>query len=240
MDSSFAYGTHFALSVLVLPVHPIKISEYQLRLSLLRQHTRIALADVPAIPPPGLETSTGQPSYIVPTLLPTPTSRGNINLEFVETWDKELRWLEEFQIHRRVVAVIGIVDCSEWHNELKDAVAAFAELALEQAPPDVFVRRCYGFNPGEAQTDNAEGLVLVPTVGDPAFYVHTLLAEVCSGLLAGLSGVVCEQTRSLSTTLLISRHALEDGFLRFQAGFQRANPGRTLYAGSAYNKLLCS
>lgn len=193
MDDSFAYSSKFRLRVLVQPVYPLRKTEYDKHLKLLRRHSRIALADVPAAPAP---VSTSQANVvedkrsILPALTPSPASRGTLQLDFIETWDRDLRWLEEFEAHRRVCAVIGIVDCAEWGQKLDDAVASFAELTLENAPQDAFAYRCYGFNPSDAVADNADGLVVVPNVGDLGFYMHTLLAEVCSAILAGLSDIV--------------------------------------------------
>lgn len=211
MDVSSAYGGHFALRVLVLPVHPIRKSEYHKHLELLRKQTRIALADVPPTsathvgPVNGSSSSsssnlTKAASDAVPSttihssLAPTPTSRGHLNLEFVEDWQSNyggLGWLEDFQINRRTMAVVGIMDCGEWEDDLSEGAASFNRSVFENGPPSgVFAKRCYAFNPSETQKDNAEGLVVIPTVGDLSFYINTLLAELASGILAGLSNVV--------------------------------------------------
>lgn len=212
MEDYFSYGAQFALRVLVLPVHPIRTSEYSKHLTLLRQNTRIPLADVP----PSLPASFGSSSStsIHSLLAPTPTSRGFLNLEFVEAWDKEQAWLEDFQIHRRIVAVVGILDCEEWANEadgLAEGATAFEqqvqELELERP---VFAKRCYAFNPEEEQKDNAKGLVVIPNVGDAAFYIHTLLAELSSGILAGLGGIVGCMLLILQS-LMLTCHAIPAG-----------------------------
>ena len=197
MDSSFEYGAHFGLRVLVLPVHPIKVAEYQKYLSLLKQRARIALADVPLSTPH---------SSVSSSIAPTPTTRGHLNLEFVEAWDYDLAWLEEFEIYRRVLAVVGILDCAEWANVpdgLSEGAACFKEQMQEpnRVPQGVFAKRCYAFSPSDGQSDNTEGLVVIPNVGDQAFYVHTLLAELASGILAGLSQTMTSlETRTYIAT----------------------------------------
>ena len=185
-------------------------------------------------------------------LAPTPASRGFLNLRFVRHWDSKEHaehqaWLEEFQFHRKVVAVIGILDCAEWDGQeqdaalgmdvqprhpmpdqakaeglqearhgqtpppprsdsdalagqekapavqgraLKDGAKLFHEMVYSRAPRDIFAKRCYAFNPADHQSDDADGLVLIPTVGDLGFYIHTLLAELSSSILAGLSRAV--------------------------------------------------
>ena len=210
MDAASGYGQHFSLKVLVLPVVPIRKSEFAKHLELLKQHSRIALADIP--PPPSGTSS------ILSTLLPTPVSRGFLNLSFVTEWDQSQGWLEEFQIHRKVHAVLGILDCTEWQDEsigegLHDGARRFQELVAQMAPRDVSARRCYAFNPGEAHKDNTEGMVIIPNVGDLGFYLGTLLAELASGILAGLS-------RAVGASICFVAHYLHtilssDGFARF-------------------------
>lgn len=189
MDADSGYGQHFSLQVLVLPVLPIRKAEFAKHLELLKQHSRIALAD---IPPP-----TGGSSTVLSTLLPTPVSRGFLNLSFVTEWDSSQAWLEEFQIHRKVHAVLGILDCAEWQDDtigegLHDGARRFHQLAADLAPRDVSAKRCYAFNPGEGHKDNTEGLVVIPDVGDLGFYLGTLLAELASSMLVGLSRTVSQ------------------------------------------------
>lgn len=187
MDAANGYSQHFSLQVLVLPVVPIRKIEFQKHLDSLRQHSRIALADVP--PPSGGSSS------VLSTLLPTPVSRGFLNLSFVTQWDSSQAWLEEFQIHRKVHAVLGILDCAEWQDEsngesLRDGARQFQDLVAQLAPRGVTAKRCYAFNPREIHKDNTEGLVVIPDVGDLGFYLGTLLAELASGILVGLSRTV--------------------------------------------------
>lgn len=186
MDAEYAFGTHFALRVLVFPVTPIRKDEYARQLALLRQHSRIALADVPP-------STTGE--AVNSLLAPTPASRGFLNLNFVEAWDPELAWLEEFQVHRKVMGAIGLMDCAEWtgkgdRGDLQAATDKYRKIIADDAPPGLFAHRCYAFNPRDDQNDNAEGLVIIPNVGDLDFYVNTLLAELTSSVLAGISRMV--------------------------------------------------
>lgn len=187
MEADYAYGAHFALRVLVLPVAPIRAKEYERQLALLRRHSKIALADIPPT------TTAGE--SIHPLISPTPASRGFLNLNFVETWDADLAWLNEYQVSRRVLGVVGLFDCAEWtgqnsDGDLQDGARAFRELSNQEAPANVFATRCYAFNPRENQNDNAEGLVVIPNVGDLDFYINTLLAELASNMLAGVSSIV--------------------------------------------------
>lgn len=194
MEAEYAYGAHFALRVLVLPVLPLRKQEYEKQLALLRQHSKIALADIPPT------TAAGAP--VSPLIAPSPASRGFLNLNFVEAWDAELEWLAEYQAHRRVMGVVGLLDCAEWtgqdgDGDLQDGARVFRDAMKEEAPAQVFANRCYAFNPRESQNDNAEGLVVIPNVGDVDFYINTLLAELASNMLAGVSQIVRVASASL-------------------------------------------
>ena len=236
MDSSYGYGSHFGLQVLVLPVHPIKVAAYAQHLALLKQRARIALADIPP--------STTQ-SSIHNLLAPSPTTRGHINLDFVEEWDTDLAWLDDFQAHRKIMGVVGIMDCAEWANEpngLAEGVACFEYQMRQKAPkPDrIFAKRCYAFSPTDGQNDNAEGLVVIPNVGDQAFYVHTLLAELASAILAGLSAIMISlDARSYVGTpkepLFSMTSVANSYFPSIQAGSIQARPsidGKADHVGS--------
>lgn len=210
MDARYSYGAPFAIKILVVPVHPIRRSEYGDKLALLRENSRVALADIP--PSPASTGSAGNHingASISSLLQPSPTSRGFVQLDFVtnsggssngqDGEDSSLNgaddWLHEYQPYRRTMGVIGILDCTEWTEEqelssLQEGAQLFNELTQTRALSNIYAKRCYAFNPVEEQKDNAEGLVVIPGVGDPGFYVKTLLAELMSGVLAGLSRLV--------------------------------------------------
>lgn len=214
MDRRFSYGPRFALRVLVLPVQPIKPDVFTQHFSLLRENSRIPLADVP---PSNSQDDAGPISSL---LAPTPASRGHLNLEFVEAGsadttdgqdddDEGDAWLHDFEIHRRTVAVVGILDCAEWAEDANglDAGARAFEETVEKLSLSrkLWAKRCYAFGPRDSQRDTTTGLVVIPNVGDQSFYVHTLLAELCCGVLAGLSSAVSVHVRarvSLASRLL--------------------------------------
>lgn len=196
MDESFQYASKFSLRILVIPVVPIKTAVYASHLSQLRrQHSRIALADVP---PPSIASGQSLSSLLHPTHL----SKGFLLLDFISPddlararLDAQLGWLHEFEVHRRITAVLGILDCTEWADEaegLKEGAEAFQEQAeaLDLRMDQLFARRCFAFKPTEGQKDTSNGLVVIPSVGDLAFYTNTLMAEMCSSILVGLSNTV--------------------------------------------------
>lgn len=106
-----------------------------------------------------------------------------------------LSFLSEFQIHRRIHGIIGILDCSEYTDgALTDALSSFQESLKDL--PRTFATKVYGFDPTGAQVQEGrgikegEGLVMIPGTGDVGFYLNTLLADFASGVLWEFSNLV--------------------------------------------------
>lgn len=106
-----------------------------------------------------------------------------------------LAFLSEFQVHRRIQGIIGILDASEYSDKtLADAVTAFH--ASLRDLPKTFATKVYGFDPGEKQLEEAraiqegEGLVMVPAAGDVSFFLKTVLADFAGDILFEFSNMV--------------------------------------------------
>lgn len=111
---------------------------------------------------------------------------------------------------RKLIGIIGVVDCRAWAasesngdgegegDEAGDAEEDGGGLAAAQQHfeetvaryPRTLATRCYGFAPTAKQTDNVTGMVIVPDVGDTAFYVGTLLADFAGSILSEFSNMV--------------------------------------------------
>lgn len=161
------------LQILLLPVQPIRRDTHVEHCNLIKQFTRIPIRDIPTDPRGPAAQCTA-----------LPTSTGTLLLNYIQAYSKSQVYLEEFQLSRRVLGIIGVLDCSEW-DDLSQGKAEF-DLLLKQHP-QVLATRCYAFSASEAQKDNVEGLVVIPTVGNLHFYMATLLADFCASLLHGLS-----------------------------------------------------
>jgi len=99
-----------------------------------------------------------------------------------------LAFLSEFQVHRRIHGIIGILDSSEYADKsIAQALTGFHQSLKEL--PKTFATKVYGFDPSEKQLEEgrrmkeSEGLVMVPSTGDIAFYLHTVLADFASEVL---------------------------------------------------------
>lgn len=129
----------------------------------------------------------------------SPTTPGTLLFEYITPTSyassHPLAFLSEFQIHRRIHGIIGILDCSE-HAEgtLPKALASFQNSLRDL--PRTFATKVYGFEPDHKQVregaavDEAEGLVMIPGTGDVAFYLNTLLADFASEVLWEFSNMV--------------------------------------------------
>lgn len=138
-----------------------------------------------------------------------------------------LAFLSEFQLHRRIHGIIGILDSSEYTDQpLSDALSGFHRSLKDL--PKTFATKVYGFDPTEKQLDEGrrmkeiEGLVMVPSTGDIAFYLHTVLADFASEVLWEFSNMVrridCPSTVVSSLTL----YAPAGGSTRVSVGDRHA------------------
>lgn len=175
-------------NVLVLPISPASAAgtgdehaqaELQSLVDTVRQFESVRLSDIPS-----------DPRGSKAAFSTTATTRGRLLFDFVTSYETEHEFLSEFQVHRRLLGIIGVVDCRRWQEEeggLAAAVARFEEEAA--AYPEVLASRCYGFNSVDDQTDDVKGLVIIPSVGDTTFYLGTLLADFAGSLLAEFSSI---------------------------------------------------
>lgn len=100
-------------------------------------------------------------------------------------------------MHRRVHAIIGILDCSEHplaSGGLGAGLASFHDHLNEL--PQTFATKVFGFEPSGRQMDEAraikeaDGLVLVPTTGDVSLYLSAIMADFAAEVLREFSNMV--------------------------------------------------
>lgn len=107
-----------------------------------------------------------------------------------------LAFLSEFQIHRRIHGIIGILDSSEYSPDvpLQSALTSFQDSLKDL--PRTFTTKVFGFDPTAKQLQEgrgfkeADGLVMIPGTGDVAFFLNTLLADFASQILWEFSNAV--------------------------------------------------
>lgn len=182
-------GSNATIQVLLVPVQPVKRTSYAQLAALIRNFTRIRLRDVPTDPR----------GPAAAPLSASPTASGSLLFNYVDVYSRSQAYLYEFQLSRRTLGIIGIVDCAEW-DDLEEAQQEFQRLLGQH--PTVLATRCYAFNPQDGQNDNVDGLVVIPNVGDMHFYVATLLADFAASVLHGLSDVVRHTSFTFSNPLI--------------------------------------
>lgn len=129
----------------------------------------------------------------------TPGDSGSLLLEYLTPTtyasSHPLAFLSEFQIHRRVHGIIGVLDSSEFAAKpLAEAVASFHSSLKDL--PKTFATKIYGFDPSDKQVaegrsfKDGDGLVMIPNTGDVNFFLNTVLADFASELLYEFSNMV--------------------------------------------------
>ncbi|KAM0789161.1 hypothetical protein ACM66B_000010 [Microbotryomycetes sp. NB124-2] len=185
-----AFSDAARINVLLVPVHPIKRRTFEQHVKQLSAFDRVPLADVPADPRGDRAIfsagSDAQGSLLFEFLTPTTYAASH-----------SLAFLSEFQLHRRVHGIIGILDASEYKNKtLEDALASFQNSL--KTLPRIFATKVYGFSPNDTQLEQgrkmkeSEGLVMVPPIEDTSFYLHTLIADFASAVLFDFSNMAAQ------------------------------------------------
>lgn len=173
-----AFASQAQIRILLVPIQPLQRQKYEQYCKLITDFDRVPLRDVPP-------DSRGQ----VAPLSAHAQSNGTLLLSYTHSYDRTHSYLEGIQPSRRILGVIGILDASEWTSDLNEAYVEYERL-LGQLHFSPLATRCYAFDPLETQNDRAEGIVIVPDVGDTSFYIGTLLADFCASILHELSNAV--------------------------------------------------
>ncbi|PLW08658.1 hypothetical protein PCANC_25034 [Puccinia coronata f. sp. avenae] len=228
-------------TILLVPIQPISQESFTRIVQLIRQFSTFPLSEVipphqsqSHSPPssPLLDTPQQNHHHHHHHQLIQPHLLLNFNASyFFSPSAIHHKFLHTFQPHRKPFGIIGIVDCAHWgpssdqrqlnyhqpskphpiSGTLNDALRSF-ELLLATHHPRTPVGRCFGFHPTDYQKDDVEGLVLIPHVGDPKFYLQRLITEFASDLLRSFQhlSAVLQSTSSLETPRQSYNSALFD------------------------------
>ncbi|CAG8526638.1 6126_t:CDS:10 [Ambispora leptoticha] len=190
------------IRVLLVPVHPIKASVFQKHVELVKKFGVVKLGDV-----------TPDMRGVQKTMFSAQAfHEGQLHFNFVTHYESEHAYLEEFQMHRKILGVIGIMDCQEWSN-LPDGHRKFSEIL--KTYPTVIAHRCFAFNPAETQPDDTKGLIMIPNVGNMGFYMSTMICDFASDILTEFGNVAAAiekksiiDSPKISSTSMLSPHNL--------------------------------
>ncbi|KAI8803231.1 transport protein Trs120 or TRAPPC9 TRAPP II complex subunit-domain-containing protein [Cladochytrium replicatum] len=176
--SSFDFINNAKIRILLVPIAPIKKDTFRRYVDVLSRFNVVSLADLTPADPNKGGKFTEQLFH-----------EGYMYLNFVTSYDRERAQLEDFQLHRQIMGVIGIMHCQQVHS-LSDGMKRFNH-TLERYP-SVLVSRCFAFEPSETQADDTKGLIMIPNVGQLSFYLTTMINDFASEMLTAFGGLAAQ------------------------------------------------
>ncbi|KAF9135840.1 hypothetical protein BGW39_011429 [Mortierella sp. 14UC] len=167
------------IRVLLVPVGPIKKATFERHVKMLRQHNSVKLEEVWM----GPRTENSFFSQNVP-------HEGQLYFQFVTSYSGEHQYLEEFQMHRRVFGVIGIMDCQEWPDGNMTAGYQHFQQLLTKYPSAV-ANQCFAFDPSEQHPDDLRGggVIMIPNVGNTSSYLRVLICDLTKTILTEFENI---------------------------------------------------
>ncbi|KAJ3295871.1 hypothetical protein HDU79_008223 [Rhizoclosmatium sp. JEL0117] len=121
---------------------------------------------------------------------------GVLFLDFTTEYNRDHVFLEDFQMHSRIMGVVGIADCAQVDNEdeqrryLAECVTVFDEQVKRY--PSSLVHQCIAFNPSkDLVAAPLKEITLIPNEGQQlSFYLATFINSFTSELLRGFTNLV--------------------------------------------------
>ncbi|KAG0045115.1 hypothetical protein BGZ83_009642 [Gryganskiella cystojenkinii] len=167
------------IRVLLVPVGPIKKSTFERHVKMLRQHNSVKLEEVWM----GPRTENSFFSQNVP-------HEGQLYFQFVTSYSGEHQYLEEFQMHRRIFGVIGIMDCQEWPDGNMSAGHQQFQQILSKYPSAV-ANQCFAFDPSEKHQDDRRGggIIMIPNEGNTSSYLLVLICDLTRTILTEFENI---------------------------------------------------
>ncbi|ORX93503.1 Trs120-domain-containing protein [Basidiobolus meristosporus CBS 931.73] len=174
-------------TVLIVPVGDIKPAAFQKYASLISKFNVINISDItpyfgatgaksPTFPQEAADNRADEKARFTTNLF----KEGSIHFNFITSYDKELAYLEQFQIYRQVLGVIGIIQCQGSTN-LSEEYQKFTSTLNQYST--CLVNRCYAFEPSDSQADDTKGVIMIPNVGNVTFYMNTMICDFASSML---------------------------------------------------------
>ncbi|KAI8078551.1 TRAPP II complex [Thamnidium elegans] len=186
MDLALDITSSSRVRVLLVPVSPIKKSTFWHHVDLVRKFSCVRLGDVTPDLHKGANAKFSSQVF----------QEGQMHFQFVTKYNRDHCHLEDFQPHRRIFGVIGIMDCQEWKDkDLSEGYKKFVDM-LGQYPTAV-ATRCFAFDPNENQPDDTKGLIMIPNVGNMSFYMSTMICDFASEILDQFASIA-ERIEKLS------------------------------------------
>ncbi|KAJ3311956.1 hypothetical protein HDU76_002999 [Blyttiomyces sp. JEL0837] len=183
--------------ILIVPVHPLKKDTFRRYVDLISQFCVVSVAE---ITPPELQMTvaaagsgvTNQSGGSLSKFSDNLYHDGFMYLNFVTSHNREQAYLEDFQLHRQVMGVIGVVQCPEAEN-LTESSKRFQQIC--QRYPSALVTRCFAFEPPDIVPDDVKNLLMIPNEGQLSFYLATMINNFASDLLIAFSSYAMQIER---------------------------------------------
>ncbi|KAI0273777.1 TRAPP II complex [Gloeopeniophorella convolvens] len=183
---AFASLAHFR--ILLVPVGSISRTTFDQWAADIRTLENIRLSDIP----PGTKDDKAR-------FMPSPKSKGYLHLSFPShPPPSSHNAMSLFRPSHFPLGVIGIATCSQT-DSLTSIAAEFNGAVRDLFSPDSvypLAKNCFVFEEGDGTTnlnlgDHLPGLVIIPSMmGNKKENIETLLADLCSNILAEFSTVV--------------------------------------------------
>ncbi|KAK9768695.1 hypothetical protein K7432_000451 [Basidiobolus ranarum] len=173
-------------SILLVPVGNIDPAVFQKYASLISKFNVISLSDItpyfggnssPSFGPHSTDKSRGNEQARFTTNL---FKEGSIQFNFVTSVNGDFAFLEQFQLYRQVLGVIGIIHCQSC-TDLTEEYQNFISILKQY--PTCLISRCYAFEPSDNQADDTKGVIMIPNVGNISFYMNTMICDFASSML---------------------------------------------------------
>ncbi|KAG1782538.1 TRAPP II complex [Suillus placidus] len=185
--NSHAFAALAHIQILVLPVGPIPRAAFEKYAAEIRTFDSIRLGDIPA----GMKDERAR-------FMPNPLSSGNLYLSYPSHPAPPRHMsLSLFRPSHFTLGIIGVAACSSSYS-LASALKQFENTVLDISPEGStfpLAKVCFAFEDEESAgstglRDTLPGIVSIPSVmGNKKLYIGTLLADLCSHILAELGRV---------------------------------------------------
>lgn len=203
-----AFASLAHVRILLIPVGTIQRTTYEKCVAEIRAFDTIRLEDIPV----DSKDERGTPSFpsqcalslVLVGFMPNPLSTGHLHLSFPSHPPPPAHApLSLLRPAHFPMAVIGLAVCSQT-DFLSATLAQFESILADSFPSDSMfplAKNCFVFEDGDGATnmnlgENIPGLVVIPSLmGNKRLYIGTLLADLCSHILAEFGVVVCLQFR---------------------------------------------
>ncbi|KAI9478517.1 MAG: TRAPP II complex [Benjaminiella poitrasii] len=225
VDLSIDVTSICRVRILLVPVSPIKRSTFYKYVELVKHFQLIRLGDVTPDLNKGANAMFSSQVF----------QEGQMHFQFLTHWTRDHVDLEDFQPHRRIFGVIGIMDCQEW-KDLNEGYQQFTHDLKKY--PTAIANRCFAFDPSETQEDDTKGLIMIPNVGNMSFYMSTMICDFASEILEQFGAIAknIENLQVLESPLpsrIQIKHEQENESKRFSLQPQRLHHHRRQLSSSS-------